>query len=388
MGGIKMTEVVIVEGVRTAVGRRKGMLSGYRSDELAAVVLDELVKRTGVNKAEVDDVILGCVTQSGEQAGNIARTAALIAGFPIHVPGVTIDRQCGSSQQAVHFASQAIASGDMDIVIAGGVESMTREPMFSNLREAKPSEKLTAKYEIINQGLSSERMVEKWNLTREELDQYSSESHTKAFEAIENGHFIKEIVPVDVQLENGDTMSFAIDEGPREGSTVEVLGELKTVFDENGTITAGNASQMSDGASAVLLMSREKADALGLKPKVRIVARSVTGSDPTLMLTGPIEATKKVLLKAGLTIDEIDTYEVNEAFAQVPLVWLKEVGADPEKLNPDGGAIALGHPLGATGTKLLVTLMNRLERTGGRYGLLSICEGMGMANATIIERIE
>ncbi|MFF3101429.1 thiolase family protein [Viridibacillus arvi] len=383
-----MTEVVIVEGVRTAVGRRKGMLSGYRSDELAAVVLDELVKRTGVNKAEVNDVILGCVTQSGEQAGNIARTAALIAGFPIHVPGVTIDRQCGSSQQAVHFASQAIASGDMDIVIAGGVESMTREPMFSNIREAKPSEKLTAKYEIINQGLSSERMVEKWNLTREELDQYSSESHTKAFEAIENGHFTKEIVPVDVQLENGDTMSFAIDEGPREGSTVEVLGELKTVFDENGTITAGNASQMSDGASAVLLMSREKADALGLKPKVRIVARSVTGSDPTLMLTGPIEATKKVLLKAGLTIDEIDTYEVNEAFAQVPLVWLKEVGANPEKLNPDGGAIALGHPLGATGTKLLVTLMNRLERTGGRYGLLSICEGMGMANATIIERIE
>ncbi|MGE7836606.1 thiolase family protein [Viridibacillus arvi] len=383
-----MIEVVIVEGVRTAVGRRKGMLSGYRSDELAAVVLDELVKRTGVNKAEVDDVILGCVTQSGEQAGNIARTAALIAGFPIHVPGVTIDRQCGSSQQAVHFASQAIASGDMDIVIAGGVESMTREPMFSNIREAKPSERLTAKYEIINQGLSSERMVEKWNLTREELDQYSSESHTKAFEAIENGHFTKEIVPVDVQLENGDTMSFAIDEGPREGSTVEVLGELKTVFDENGTITAGNASQMSDGASAVLLMSREKADALGLKPKVRIVARSVTGSDPTLMLTGPIEATKKVLLKAGLTIDEIDTYEVNEAFAQVPLVWLKEVGANPEKLNPDGGAIALGHPLGATGTKLLVTLMNRLERTGGRYGLLSICEGMGMANATIIERIE
>ncbi|ETT82663.1 thiolase family protein [Viridibacillus sp. FSL R5-0477] len=383
-----MTEVVIVDGVRTAVGRRKGFLSGYRSDELAAVLLDELVKRTGIKKAEVDDVILGCVTQSGEQAGNIARTAALIAGFPIHVPGVTIDRQCGSSQQAVHFASQAIASGDMDIVIAGGVESMSREPMFSNIREAKPSEKLTAKYEIINQGLSSERMVEKWNLTREELDQYSSESHKKAFEAIENGHFTKEIVPVDVQLENGDTKSFAIDEGPREGSTVEVLGELKTVFDENGTITAGNASQMSDGASAVLLMSREKADMLGLKPKARIVARSVTGSDPTLMLTGPIEATKKVLLKAGLTIDEIDTYEVNEAFAQVPLVWLKEVGANPEKLNPDGGAIALGHPLGATGTKLLVTLMNRLERTGGRYGLLSICEGMGMANATIIERIE
>ena len=383
-----MTEVVIVDGVRTAVGRRKGTLVEYRSDELAAVVLDELVKRAGVDKSEVDDVILGCVTQSGEQAGNIARTAALIAGFPIHVPGVTIDRQCGSSQQAVHFASQAIASGDMDIVIAGGVESMSREPMFSNIGDAKPSEKLTGKYEILNQGISSERMVKKWNLTREQLDLYSANSHRKAFEAIEKGHFTNEIVPVEVQQEDGTIKSFAIDEGPRAGSTMEVLGGLKTVFDENGVITAGNASQMSDGASAVLLMSREKANELGLKPKARIVARSVTGSDPTLMLTGPIEATKKVLYKAGLTISDMDTYEVNEAFAQVPLAWLKETGADPEKLNPDGGAIALGHPLGATGTKLLVTMMNRLERTGGRYGLLAICEGMGMANATIIERIE
>ena len=383
-----MTEVVIVDGVRTAVGRRKGTLVEYRSDELAAVVLDELVKRAGVDKSEVDDVILGCVTQSGEQAGNIARTAALIAGFPIHVPGVTIDRQCGSSQQAVHFASQAIASGDMDIVIAGGVESMSREPMFSNIGDAKPSEKLTGKYEILNQGISSERMVKKWNLTREQLDLYSANSHRKAFEAIEKGHFTNEIVPVEVHQEDGTIKSFAIDEGPRAGSTMEVLGGLKTVFDENGVITAGNASQMSDGASAVLLMSREKANELGLKPKARIVARSVTGSDPTLMLTGPIEATKKVLYKAGLTISDMDTYEVNEAFAQVPLAWLKETGADPEKLNPDGGAIALGHPLGATGTKLLVTMMNRLERTGGRYGLLAICEGMGMANATIIERIE
>ena len=383
-----MTEVVIVDGVRTAVGRRKGTLVEYRSDELAAVVLDELVKRARVDKSEVDDVILGCVTQSGEQAGNIARTAALIAGFPIHVPGVTIDRQCGSSQQAVHFASQAIASGDMDIVIAGGVESMSREPMFSNIGDAKSSGKLTEKHEILNQGMSSERMVKKWNLTREQLDLYSANSHRKAFEAIEKGHFTNEIVPVEVHQEDGTIKSFAIDEGPRAGSTMEVLGGLKTVFDENGVITAGNASQMSDGASAVLLMSREKANELGLKPKARIVARSITGSDPTLMLTGPIEATKKVLYKAGLTISDMDTYEVNEAFAQVPLAWLKETGADPEKLNPDGGAIALGHPLGATGTKLLVTMMNRLERTGGRYGLLAICEGMGMANATIIERIE
>lgn len=382
-----MTEVVIVEGVRTAVGRRKGALSNTRSDDLAAIVLDALVTRANVKKEDVEDVILGCVTQTGEQAGNVARTAALIAGFPIHVPGVTIDRQCGSSQQAVHFASQAIASGDMDIVIAGGVESMTREPMFSNVGEAKPSVKLTEKYEIINQGLSSERMVEKWSLTREELDAYAAKSHARAFEAIENGHFKNEIIPVEVEREDGGVEAFSVDEGPRAGTTPEVLSSLKTVFDEKGVITAGNASQMSDGASAVLLMSRKKADELGLKPKARIIARSVVGSDPTLMLTGPIEATRKVLEKANLTIEEIDTYEVNEAFAQVPLVWAKEIGADEEKLNTDGGAIALGHPLGATGTKLLVTLMNRLERTGGKYGLLAICEGMGMANATIIERL-
>lgn len=382
-----MTEVVIVEGVRTAVGRRKGMFSGYRPDELAAIVLDELVQRAGVAKEDVEDVILGCVSQMGEQASNVARTALLIAGFPIQVPGVTIDRQCGSSQQAVHFAAQAIASGDMDIVIAGGVENMTRVPMMSNIGTVKPSSKLTDKYEIINQGLSSERMVKKWGLTREALDRYSVDSHHKALAAIEKGFFEAEIVPVDVIQEDGTTIRFTVDEGPRPGTTMEVLGALKTVFDEQGVITAGNASQISDGASAVLLMSRDKADELGLKPKARIVARSVTGSDPTLMLTGPIEATWKVLQKAGLTIEDIDTYEVNEAFAQVPLAWLQDIGADPEKLNPDGGAIALGHPLGATGTKLLVTLMNRLERTGGRYGLLAICEGMGMANATIIERL-
>jgi acetyl-CoA acyltransferase len=382
-----MTEVVIVEGVRTAVGRRRGMFAGYRPDELAAVVLDGLVTRAGIDKGEVEDVILGCVTQLGEQGSNIARTAALIAGFPIHVPGVTIDRQCGSSQQAVHFASQAIASGDMDIVIAGGVENMTRVPMLSTMKDTKPSPKLTEKYEIINQGLSSERMVEKWGFSREDLDCYSADSHAKAFHAINEGHFENEIMPVDVEQEDGTVKTVSVDEGPREGTTVEVLSGLKPVFDENGVITAGNASQMSDGASAVLLMSRDKADKLGLKPKVRIVARSVVGSDPTLMLSGPIEATRKVLEKAGLSIEDMDTYEVNEAFAQVPLAWLKDIGADPDKLNPDGGAIALGHPLGATGTKLLVTLMNRLERTGGRYGLLAICEGMGMANATIIERI-
>lgn len=382
-----MKEVVIVEGVRTAVGRRKGSFAGYRPDELAAVVLEELMKRAAVNKADVEDVILGCVTQSGEQGGNIARTAVLIAGFPIHVPGVTIDRQCGSSQQAVHFAAQAILSGDMDIVIAGGVESMTHAPMMSNMGDAKPSPKLLEKHEIINQGLSAERIAEKWKLSREELDRFSFESHQKAIQAINEGKFEEEIVSVEITKEDGTTEMFSKDEGPRPESTPAVLAGLRTVFDENGVITAGNASQMSDGASAVLLMSRAKADELGLKPIARIVTRAVVGSDPTLMLTGPIEATRKVLEKAGLSIEDMDTYEVNEAFAPVPLAWLKELGADPAKLNPNGGAIALGHPLGATGTKLLVSMIHELKRTNGRFGLLAICEGMGMANATIIERL-
>jgi acetyl-CoA acyltransferase len=382
-----MREVVIVGGLRTAIGRRKGSFAVYRPDELAAVVLEELLKRVGVNKEDVEDVILGCVTQSGEQGGNIARTAALIAGFPVHVPGVTIDRQCGSSQQAVHFASQAILSGDMDIVIAGGVESMTRAPMMSNMGDAKLSPKLLEKHEIINQGLSAERIAEKWELSREELDRFSFESHQKAIHAINEGRFEEEIVSIEITKEDGTTEMFSKDEGPRPESTTEVLAGLRTVFDENGVITAGNASQMSDGASAVLLMSRDKAVELGLKPIARIVARVVVGSDPTLMLTGPIEATRKVLRKAGLSIEDMDTYEVNEAFAPVPLAWLKETSADPAKLNPNGGAIALGHPLGATGTRLLVSMIHELKRTDGRYGLLAICEGMGMANATIIERI-
>jgi len=382
-----MREVVIVEGVRTAIGRRKGSFANYRPDDLAAVVLEELVKRAGIDKGSIEDVILGCVTQVGEQGGNVARSAALIAGFPVHVPGVTIDRQCGSSQQAVHFASQAILSGDMDIVIAGGVESMTRAPMMSNMGDSKPSPKLIEKHEIINQGLSAERIAKKWDLSREVLDRFSFESHQRAIRSINEGKFEQEIVSVEITRDDGTTEMFSKDEGPRPESTTKVLAGLRTVFDESGVITAGNASQMSDGASAVLLMSREKADELGLKPIARIVARSVVGSDPTLMLTGPIEATRKVLEKAGLSIEDMDTYEVNEAFAPVPLAWLKEIGGDPEKLNPNGGAIALGHPLGATGTKLLVSMIHELSRAEGRYGLLAICEGMGMANATIIERI-
>ncbi len=382
-----MKEVVIVEGVRSPVGRRKGQFRDMRPDELAAAVLEELVKRACVDKGAVEDVILGCVSQAGEQGGNIARTAALIAGFPDFVPGVTIDRQCGSSQQAVHFGAQAILSGDMDIVIAGGVESMTRVPMFSNMQGAQPSEKLTDQYEIINQGLSAERIAGKWGFSRQQLDAYAVKSHERAQKAIDAGLYDKEIVSVDVPDGANGFRKVTTDEGPRPGTTEEVLGGLQPAFDEQGVITAGNASQMSDGASAVLLMSKEKAQELGLQPKARIIARAVVGSDPTLMLTGPIAATKKVLAKAGLSIEDMGRYEVNEAFAPVPLAWLVDIGGDPGKLNVNGGAIALGHPLGATGTKLLVSLMHELERSGSRYGLLAICEGMGMANATIIERL-
>lgn len=382
-----MKEVVIVEGVRSPVGRRKGQFRDMRPDELAAAVLEELVKRAGVDKGAVEDVILGCVSQAGEQGGNIVRTAALIAGFPDFVPGVTIDRQCGSSQQAVHFGAQAILSGDMDIVIAGGVESMTRVPMFSNMQGAQPSEKLTDQYEIINQGLSAERIAGKWGFSRQQLDAYAVKSHERAQKAIDAGLYDKEIVSVDVPDGANGFRKVTTDEGPRPGTTEEVLAGLQPAFDEQGVITAGNASQMSDGASAVLLMSKEKAQELGLQPKARIIARTVVGSDPTLMLTGPIAATKKVLAKAGLSIEDMGRYEVNEAFAPVPLAWLADIGGDPGKLNVNGGAIALGHPLGATGTKLLVSLMHELERSGSRYGLLAICEGMGMANATIIERL-
>ncbi|MUV38475.1 Acetyl-CoA C-acyltransferase [Lentibacillus sp. JNUCC-1] len=371
-----MREVVIIDGCRTPVAKRKGALADWRPDDLAALILKELIKRTGVGKQDVEDVIMGCVTQIGEQGGNIARAASLIAGFPVHVPGVTIDRQCGSSQQAVHFAAQAIASGDMDIVIAGGVESMTRSSMGSNL--AKSSPLLTDQYEIVNQGISAEKIADKWNLSRTELDAYAYSSHERALNAMKAGYFNGEMVGVN---------DFSADEGPRNDTSLAALGNLRPVFKEDGKITAGNASQMSDGASAVLVMSREKADELGLTPKARIVARTVVGSDPTLMLTGPIAATEQVLKRTGLDIEDIDLYEVNEAFASVPLAWLADTGADPAKLNVNGGAIALGHPLGATGTKLLVSLLYELERRGGRYGLLAICEGMGTANATIIERL-
>lgn len=384
-----MREVVIVEGVRTPVGRRNGVLKDIRPDDLSALTLKELVNRAGIDPGLVEDVIWGCVTQAGEQAGDIARVAALIAGFPIEVPGTTIDRQCGSSQQAVHFAAQAILAGDMDVVIAGGVESMSRVPMGSNYKGAEEpfSPNLRSKYEMIHQGLSAERIAEKYSFTRQELDQFSLESHQKAFKAQEEGYFSREIFPLEVKLPDGTTAVIKDDSGPRKGTSLEALAGLRTSFKEDGVIHAGNSSQISDGAAALLLMSREKAEELGLKPRFRVHTRVVVGSDPTLMLTGPIPATHKALEKAGLSIDDIDVFEVNEAFAPVPLAWLNETGADPAKLNPNGGAIALGHPLGGSGARLMVTMIHELERTGGRYGLQTMCEGHGMANATIIERL-
>ncbi|MBD8005595.1 thiolase family protein [Bacillus norwichensis] len=378
-----MREVVIVEAVRTPVGKRNGMLSQTRPDELLAMVLKEITERAGVEASHVEDVIAGCVTQASEQANDIARLAVLIAGYPMTVPGVTLDRQCGSSQQAVHFACQAILSGDMDVVIACGVESMSRVPMLSNLQGARNSKKLTDRYEIINQGLSAERIAEQWGFSREELDLFSLKSHEKAVRAMKEGRFNREIM--EITTESGMMNN---DEGPREHTSMEKLGALEPPFLKNGKVTAGNASQISDGAAAILLMSREKAEELGVKSRFRVISRSVVGSDPTLMLTGPVAATEKALKKAGMDLSDIDLFEVNEAFASVPLQWLKETEANPEKLNVNGGAIALGHPLGASGARIMTTLVHELERQNKKYGLQAICEGFGMANATIIERLE
>ncbi|MEH7402626.1 thiolase family protein [Gottfriedia acidiceleris] len=382
-----MREVVIVDALRTPIGKRGGSFSETRPDDLAAIVLKELVSRYEFDPKEIDDVIMGCVTQIGEQAGDIGRVAALLAGLPIEVPGVTIDRQCGSSQQSVHFASQAILSGDMDIVIAAGVESMTRVPMFSNLKGSKWNEKLTNMFGDFNQGISAERINEKWNISRSEQDEFAYNSHQKALKAMKQGYFEDEIVAVSVTNQEGELVNVTKDEGPRENSSIEKLSTLRPAFTENGSVTAGNASQISDGAAGLLLMSKEKAHQLGFKPKFRIIGRTVVGSDPQLMLTGPIQATQKVLHKCGLTIDQIDLFEINEAFAAVPLAWQKELNVPFEKLNIFGGAIALGHPLGASGARVMVTLCNALEKTGGRFGLQAICEGHGMANATIIERL-
>lgn len=383
-----MREAVIVEAVRTPVGRKKGGLSGIRADDLAALALKEVLDRVGMNPGLVEDVIMGCVTQAGEQAACVGRHASLIAGYPPEVPSVTIDRQCGSSQQAVHFAAQAILAGDMDIVVAAGVEHMTRVPMGTAMMNTPFSPIEMSLYNIVPQGLSAEYIAEKWQIPRNELDEFSLASHEKAIAAQDKGWFNNEIMPVGVTLEDGSTAVLTRDEGPRRGTSLEKLASLRTAFQENGVITAGNASQLSDGAVAVLVMSAEKARELGLKPRAKVLARAVVGSDPVLALTGIIPATYAVLKKAGLKMEDIDIFEVNEAFAPVPIAWLRETGANPAKLNPCGGAIALGHPLGASGGRIICTLLNHMERTGARYGLHTMCEAFGMSNATIFERLD
>jgi acetyl-CoA acetyltransferase family protein len=385
-----MTEAVIVEAVRTAIGRNAGKLSPVRPDDLLALTLAELVTRAGVDPAQVDDVIAGCVTQTGEQGMNIARASALIAGFPIEVPGTTINRFCGSGQQAVNFAAQGVLSGAQDIVIGAGVESMSRVPMGSDAfgpGEGPVSPKLMDLFEIIPQGNSAEMIAKKWGFSREELDEFAYQSHIKAGRAIQEGRFTREIFPVQVR-QNGSSYEFSVDEGVRIPPSREKMAQLKPSFQpDGGVVTAGNSSQISDGAAAVLIMTKEKAQQLGLKPRARIVAQAIVGSEPTIMLTGPIPATAKVLKKAGLQLKDIDLFEVNEAFAPVVLAWQHETGADPEKINYSGGAIALGHPLGASGARLITTLLHELERQDARYGLSTMCIGYGMGIATIIERV-
>jgi acetyl-CoA acyltransferase len=371
------------------MGKRNGSLKDYHPVDLAAHTLRSLVERNDLDPGLVDDVIMGCVMQVGDQGLNIGRNAVLAAGFPEEVPATTVDRQCGSSQQAAHFAAQGVIAGAYDIVIAAGVENMSRVPMGASvLPGSNPFGTLMpARYPgLVPQGLSAELIAEKWNISREENDAFSVESHKRAARAREEGRFDREIVPVQVTGEDG-TREFSFDEGIRPDSNVEKLATLKPAFKEDGVITAANSSQITDGASAVLIMSEERAAELGLTPRARFHTFALAGVDPVLMLTGPIPATTKVLKRSGLTLDQMDLIEINEAFAPVVLAWAQEHHPDMSKVNVNGGAIALGHPLGASGARLLTTLLNELERTGGRYGLQTMCEGGGLANATIIERL-
>jgi len=381
-----MREVVIVEAVRTAVGKRNGGLAGQHAADLSAVVLNELMERAGVSPDLVDDVIWGCVSQVGDQSSNIGRYSVLAAGWPEHIPGTTVNRACGSSQQAVDFAVQAVMSGQQDIVVAGGVEMMSRVPLGAARATGEPyGPKALARYDGFgfNQGISAELIAQKWNLSRTQLDEYSVRSHELAAAAQDAGAFTTQIVPV--FTDDGGIVS--ADEGIRRGTTVEKLAGLKPAFQEDGVIHAGNSSQISDGAAALLVMTAENALQLGLTPLVRYVAGAVTGADPVLMLTGPIPATQKVLQRAGVGIDEVGVFEINEAFATVPLAWLAETGADQARLNPLGGAIALGHPLGGSGAVLMTRMINHMRDNGIRYGLQSMCEGGGTANATLVELV-
>lgn len=390
------SEAVIVDVVRTPVGRGKpgGALSGVHPVDLAAGLLQAILERNGLESGQVDDVLLGCVSQVGDQAMNIARQVVLAAGFDEAVPATTIDRQCGSSQQAVHFAAAGIAAGESDIVIVGGVESMSRVPLGASAAGGTPmSPRLRARYPdgLVNQGVSAELIARRWGLDRGRLDAFAAESHARAAQAWRDGFFDRTVVGV------AEARDARIDETVREGTSVERLAGLPASFrtdalavrfpDIDWAITPGNSSPLSDGASAALMMSADRAEQLGLTPRARIVALDVIGDDPLMMLTGPIPATRRVLERAGLTIDDLDAYEVNEAFASVPLAWADELGADPARLNPRGGAIALGHALGSSGTRLLGTLIDHLDATAGRLGLQTMCEGGGMANALIVERV-
>jgi acetyl-CoA acyltransferase len=397
-----MPTAVIVDAVRTAGGKRNGKLSGWHPADLAAETLNALVERNGLDPALVEDVIMGCVMQAGAQSVNIGRNAVLAAGWPEEVPATTIDRQCGSSQQSAHFAAQAVMAGVHDIVVAAGVEVMSQVPMGASVGDGKFGfpfgPKVGLRYAdvggLVPQGISAELIADKWGLTREDLDTFAAESQARAARATAEGRFENEIIAVRSihrDKETGDISEsdelVKADEGIREGTTVETLANLKPAFKPDGKVTAGNSSQITDGASAALIMSEEKAAELGLRPRARFHTFALAGVDPVMMLTGPIPSTAKALEKSGLSVDDIDLFEVNEAFASVVLAWQLETGADLAKVNVNGGAIALGHPLGCSGTKLLATLVNELERTGGRYGLQTMCEGGGMANATIIERL-
>ncbi|GHF64532.1 acetyl-CoA C-acetyltransferase [Amycolatopsis bartoniae] len=383
-----MAEAYLLDAVRTPVGRRGGALSAVHSADLGAHVIKAVVERTGVDPALVDDVILGCTDTLGPQAGNIARTAWLAADYPDHVPGVTVDRQCGSSQQAVHFAAQAVLSGTMDLVLAGGVQNMSRIPISAAMLAGREfgfddpfsgSKGWQERYGSVevSQFRSAEMIAEHWGISRETMEEYAYRSHRRAIAAIDEGRFDAEIAPLD---------GFRHDEGPRRDTTLERMAALKPLS-EGSRLTAAVASQISDGASAALLASEAFVREHGLTPKARVHHLSVRAADPVWMLTGPIPATAHALRKTGLSVDDIDLFEVNEAFASVVLAWLEETGADPERVNVNGGGIALGHPIGATGTKLLATLLHELERRGGRYGLQTMCEGGGTANVTIIERL-
>jgi acetyl-CoA acyltransferase len=390
-----MRDVVIVDAVRTPVGRFRGALKQVRADHLGAVVLGELVARAGIPPTEVDDVVFGCVSQVGEQCGNIARTALLSAGWPESIPGMTVDRKCGSAEAAVHVAYAQIASGVSDCIVAGGAESMTRVPMGGNrdVHGVPFGWRLNERFALTSQGEAAERLCDLWNLTREQLDDFALTSQARAARAADAGFFDREIVPVDIGqwCERGDppvAEALRADETIRRDTSRERLASLKASFrPEGGRVTAGNASQISDGAAGVLLMAAERAQASGLQPRARIRAVAAVGSDPVLMLTGPIAATRKVLARAGLTLDDIDLFEVNEAFAPVPLIWMQEFGIAHDRVNVNGGAIALGHPLGASGARIMTSMLHELERRKGRFALQTICCAGGLGTATIIERL-